>query len=156
MTKFPRYLKLALFLAIAIVVAFIGGSAALFSPEVERFSSYSQLRIAGLVDKGWVPEFLPEDAFEIMHQHDLDTSESATEFSYVTSFIPKIKGQLRPVPHALLEKRRREAEEIEWAFPHVNGAQYFEIQSSDMDVVLVIDDVSKRALYWTSRKRAAQ
>lgn len=139
---------------IVIVVVFVAGSAALFSPKVERFSSYSQLRIAGLLDKGWVPEFLPEDAFEIVHQHDLDTGESATEFSYVISFVPKIKAQLRPVPHGLLEQRRREAKEISWAFPDVDGAQYFEIQGSDMEAVLVIDDVSKRALYWTSRKRA--
>jgi len=153
MKKFPRYARLAIACAIIIAVAVIAGSVVLFSPQVEKFRSYPQLKLAGLIDKGWVPEFLPEDAFEIIHQHDLDTNESATEFSYVSSFVPKIKGRLRSVPQDLLEKRMHEAEEIEWSFPSVTSAQYFEIKSSDMDAVLAIDDVSKRALYWTSRKR---
>jgi len=153
MKKFLKYARLAVAFTIIIAVALIAGSVVLFYPEVEKFSSYPQLRLAELVDKGWVPEFLPEDAFEIIHRHDLDTNESATEFSYVSSFVSKIEGRLRPVPHDLLEKRMHEAEEIEWSFPNVTSAQYFEIQSSDMDAVLAIDDVSKRALYWTSRKR---
>jgi len=152
MKRLPKYLIFGVAFAILILVAFTAGSVFLFSPDVNRFSSYSEVQTAGLIDKGWIPNFLPEDAFEIVHRNDLDNSASATEFSYSNSFIPKIKTQLRPVSRQFAEKRKREATKISWSFKNINNAQYFEVQSSDMDAVLVIDEVSRRALYWTSKK----
>jgi len=47
-----------------------------------RFSNYDELAASGLIERGWVPEYLPKSITNIEEQHDLDTNWVRMSFSY--------------------------------------------------------------------------
>jgi hypothetical protein len=53
-----------------------------FENPSSRFSTYDELRASGLIERGWVPEFLPRSATDIEESHDLDTNRGWASFKY--------------------------------------------------------------------------
>jgi hypothetical protein len=45
-----------------------------FENPSSRFSTYEELKGSGLIERGWVPEFLPRSATDIAESHDVDTN----------------------------------------------------------------------------------
>jgi hypothetical protein len=80
-------MKTAALIALAIL-ALIGVFAlgvfatAHFENQSSRFSTYDELRASGLIERGWVPEFLPRSATDIEESHDLDTNRGWASFKY--------------------------------------------------------------------------
>ncbi len=46
------------------------------------FSSYDEAKKSGLMDKGWIPIFIPKTSSEIHEQHSLDTNNVFISFKY--------------------------------------------------------------------------
>ncbi len=46
----------------------------MFSAETptSHFSNYAAAQTSGLMDSGWIPDFIPKSATNIHEQHDLD------------------------------------------------------------------------------------
>lgn len=150
-----RYFKVTGLIGLIVIVAIVVASIAVFSPELSRFNTYKEVAESGLIEKGWIPDFLPKDAFNIIHQHDLDTSETVVEFSFKEPFVESLRDRLRVVPNQSVAKYQKEASEIGWEFKDVTRATYYEKEDAERSSVLAIDDLSKRALYWEAIKRSS-
>ena len=57
-----------------------------FCNDLERpksfFLDYEELKGSGLIEKGWIPEYLPKSARNIRERHDLDTNHVHVTFEY--------------------------------------------------------------------------
>ena len=47
-----------------------------------HFSSYSEAKESGIMDRGWIPTFIPKSAININEQYDLDTNWVKMDFQY--------------------------------------------------------------------------
>jgi len=66
-------------------------------PEIQ-FSHYANLaaaRQSGIIDRGWVPEFLPTDSTNISETHDLDTNTGTGSFKFPAADLDAFKAQAR-------------------------------------------------------------
>lgn len=50
------------------------------------FATYADLAKTDLIEKGWIPHFLPQDATNIAETHDLDTNTVMLSYRYQASF----------------------------------------------------------------------
>ena len=57
-----------------------------------KFSSYEEVKASGLIEKGWIPPFIPESSFNIKEQHDLDTNTVTMSFEYDVNDKEKTKA----------------------------------------------------------------
>jgi len=148
-----RFFGLAALVSAVTVVAIVLASVALFSPKAQRFDGYSDVLKSGLIEKGWIPEFLPKDAFNVIHQHDLDTGETVVEFSFKVQFVGSLGTLWRALPSQSLAEYQKEATMVAWDLKNVSNATFYVAEGFDRHSVLAIDDSSKRALYWETIKR---
>lgn len=80
-------MKIAGFALVA-VFAMIGmfATAVLLLAHFENLSSsfrtYGELQDSGLIERGWVSEYLPRSATDIEESHDIDTNRGWTSFKY--------------------------------------------------------------------------
>ena len=59
-----------------------GLSACIAAEEVENsFDDYGQAIDAGMIERGWIPAWLPETAVAIREKHDLDTNAGLLLFT---------------------------------------------------------------------------
>ena len=71
-------------------------------PDIQ-FSHYANLpaaRQCGIIDRGWVPEFLPADSTNISETHDLDTNTGTGSFKFPAATLDAFKAQARQLPGA--------------------------------------------------------
>lgn len=47
------------------------------------FQDYDELLASGIIDKGWVPTYIPKSATDINEQHNIDTNEVNINFKFV-------------------------------------------------------------------------
>jgi hypothetical protein len=68
----------------ALIGAVVTGAFALahFENPSSFFRTYDELRVSGLIERGWVSEYLPRSATEIEESHDIDTNRGWTSFKY--------------------------------------------------------------------------
>jgi hypothetical protein len=79
--KTAALIALAILALIGVFALGIFGVAHFENPS-SRFSTYDELRASGLIERGWVPEFLPRSAKDIEESHDLDTNRGWVSFKY--------------------------------------------------------------------------
>ncbi len=48
-----------------------------------EFKDYKALMTSGLIEKGWVPKYIPKSSTEIFEKHNLDTNSVTMYFKYV-------------------------------------------------------------------------
>ncbi len=76
---------------------------------VSRFATYEQMRGSDLAQAGWIPDEIPESAFDILETHNLDTHEVKIQFLFEP-------GDLRLVG-SLCEARKVTPEYTEYGCP---------------------------------------
>jgi hypothetical protein len=78
-----RINKIAWFL-ISILIFIVLGLEIILSGErpTYEFSSFEGVKASGLIEKGWIPPFIPDSSFNIHSQHDLDTNIVTMSFEY--------------------------------------------------------------------------
>jgi len=47
-----------------------------------EFGSYSEARDSGLIERGWIPEFIPQSAYDIRERHRVDAASIDVEFMF--------------------------------------------------------------------------
>ena len=50
--------------------------------QESQFKSYRDLQASGLIEKGWVPEFIPRSAYEIHERHRVDVAGVNVAFRF--------------------------------------------------------------------------
>ncbi len=56
----------------------------------ERYADYEAAHLAGAVEGGWIPTFVPQDAYALRDIHDLDSNAQTLSFRLPTSQIPEM------------------------------------------------------------------
>lgn len=79
--KWIKYTAIALFTCFALFVLAMHFMFSGERPESE-FDSYSEAKASGLMDRGWIPTFIPKSARNIKEQHDLDSNWVEMTFEY--------------------------------------------------------------------------
>ena len=56
------------------------------------FASFANMEAAGMIDAGWLPDYLPKSAVNIEERHDLDTNEVWASFAYHPGDVEAVRG----------------------------------------------------------------
>lgn len=56
----------------------------------ERYADYEAARLAGAVERGWIPAFVPQGASGIRDVHDLDSNAQTLRFQVPPSQVPEM------------------------------------------------------------------
>ena len=88
----------------------------------ERYDTYAEARDAGMIERGWMPDFVPTSATDIHDVHDLDTNAQTLIFSVPTSEVPATTARFRPAPTEDRAIARRMIADIGWE-PDAVGAE---------------------------------
>lgn len=59
------------------------------------FENYQALYKSGLIQKGWVPEFIPKSAYNIKENHRVDNEEIYVEFHFIENDNSFIKNNCK-------------------------------------------------------------
>lgn len=76
-----KYMAATLLIFFVMAVVFLMW---IFSGERPKsyFSNYKEAKASGIMDRGWIPTFIPKSATNINEQHDLDTNWVKMTFNY--------------------------------------------------------------------------
>jgi hypothetical protein len=126
-------------LLLVVLLLLTGLSACISAEEVENsFENHGQAEDAGMIERGWIPAWLPETAVDIQEKHNLDTNAGLLFFTTVDQFtVPEGCHTIGRAPSATLT--------AEW-WP---GAKVIEmpVYSCD-DGFLAVDEASSTIYFW--------
>ena len=69
------------------IVLFLGVGCLPGETPEEAYAGYSEAADGGAIERGWIPEWLPETAVNIHEKHDLDRNTSILVFDVGGSFV---------------------------------------------------------------------
>ena len=55
--------------------------------ESNEFRNYEEVEESGLINRGWIPQFIPESAYNIIEKHRVDVPHIDVEFAFDTNDI---------------------------------------------------------------------
>jgi hypothetical protein len=64
-----------------------------------RFATFGEMEAAGLIARGWLPEFLPRSATDIDETHDIDTNRVRASFKYDVGDVQSVEKSCERVSH---------------------------------------------------------
>ena len=68
-----------------------------FENPMSRFQTYEEMVASGLVERGWIPPYLPVSAFDIQERHNIDTNRVDMIFRFDPSDIAKPEEECKLV-----------------------------------------------------------
>ena len=71
-------------------------------------------RRAGAVDRGWLPDILPERAANVRERHNIDTNETGCVFKLAAPEATTLRETLAPLKQSDLSARTVRAPGVEW------------------------------------------
>ncbi len=78
----------------------------IFLPYLEQSSSrlknFDEVLESGLIERGWIPKYIPRSATDIYEKHDLDTNKVVMSFTYN----PKEKNKILMFCKLLVENKK--------------------------------------------------
>lgn len=97
--------------------------------------------------RGWIPEFLPEEAVHIHERHSLDTNEGWGAFSFDEIDLTEVEkhwGRTKDRPSPKDPNRFPREGHFDWSLDGVNRDHTF----SDGTFTMVIDTEKKEGYFW--------
>ncbi len=83
-----------------------GGVLACSLEDVEsRYETFAQAEADGAVQRGWVPDFVPESSFQLRERHNLDTNEIWLSFKFVSSELGFLRSVCPATPEPQWPRR---------------------------------------------------
>jgi hypothetical protein len=61
------------------------------------FANFAEMEAAGMIARGWLPDFLPRSARQIEETHDLDTNKVQATFRYDVHDVQSVEAACRSV-----------------------------------------------------------
>lgn len=118
------------------------------SPNESRFATYEDMLTSTLINNGWAPVFIPHDAYDIVEQHDLDSSEGVLEFSYKSDmWLDQVATLMREATPIIRKKWGSEAKKSGWKYRDGDMNRYLYSEESNVGHFLAINPIQKRAVY---------
>lgn len=82
-----RSIDIRRFHSLVAITIFSGAIIGCGEHKSNYFVSYSEVRESGLIERGWVPEFIPKSAYDIKEQHRVDVASIDVELLFEPSDI---------------------------------------------------------------------
>jgi hypothetical protein len=117
--------------------------------RVERYASLDAARADGAIQRGWIPDFVPPSAANIVEKHNIDTNETWGRFEFAASDAESFASSLTEasVPVASCPRDARE----EW-WPHErisSGSEFRHYRAKpDGRVFFAIDWQRRVSYFW--------
>lgn len=112
-----------------------------------RYASWADADRAGVVERGWIPPFVPQSARDIHDVHDLDTNRQRLSFTIdPTAVRPMVEG-LAPSTRLTGIAARRTFEEIGWNEGQAAGAEVYLHCARGYPGILAVDGRTGRAAF---------
>ena len=68
--------------------------------QLSHYANLPAARQSGIIERGWVPEFLPAGSKDISETHDLDTNTGTGTFRFPSADLDAFKAQARQLAGA--------------------------------------------------------
>jgi hypothetical protein len=81
----------------------------------ERYPDFKAARDSGTVQRGWIPIFLPQSAYDIRDVHDLDSNAQSLSFRVPVSDIPTMVADMAAAPASEAKTVRRVIAAAGWS-----------------------------------------
>lgn len=118
------------------------------SSDTSHFATYADMRSSDFLQKGWVPAFVPHDAYDIVERHDLDSSEGVVEFCYRSeSWFAQMKAQMHEATPDARDRFGKEAAQAGWRYRDSGTNQHFQSEDADTVHFVAINPTQKCAVY---------
>ncbi len=62
-----------------------------------EFATFEEMKEAGLIQKGWLPDYFPKSATNIREGHNIDTNRVWATFKYESSDLQSIEAQCKEI-----------------------------------------------------------
>jgi len=125
----------------------------MFDPVMESYyETYNDVLEDQAIERGWIPEFLPKSARNIVEEHNIETNFGFVEFSFSNGD----RQIILPYFHNVTSS---EIEDIKERMPSVKELDidgkidFYVTQNSFEKGFLVVNWYQKRAVYWYIPKR---
>ncbi len=123
--------------------------------SLSQYTDHTNAVQSGAVAKGWVPEFLPVTATNILEWHNIETDRTRVEFSFDTTVDSDwITNLFTSITNARAKSLRRELMLSRGAAINARGTLHFyELTNNPSEqAYLAIDYQKGRAQYWSRTK----
>jgi hypothetical protein len=93
--KWIRYLSLTLLglaVLLSLTVILIGRWIDTSMRPKSHFDNYTEAQASGIMDRGWIPHYIPKSATDINEQHDLDTNWVKMTFNYALDDLADLRS----------------------------------------------------------------
>jgi hypothetical protein len=120
--------------------------------QVNIYSSATEARAHGAIERGWVPRLLPPSATIIREKHDMDTNECWGRFDFKANDRSGLAFMVTPAERAVEACVRDPG--VSWWPLHGSPSQTFQTYKSKDDdrLFLKIDWHTGTAYYWRCSK----
>ncbi|NBR42103.1 MAG: hypothetical protein EBU04_04345 [Verrucomicrobia bacterium] len=78
----------------------LGTALGLPDTKISRHANLAEVRKAGVIEQGWVPEILPAGSKDITETHNLDTNVGMGTFQFPSADLDAFKAQARQLAGA--------------------------------------------------------
>lgn len=119
-----------------------------------EYATMEEVRVDNVINRGWIPEFMPASAYAIKERHSGDTNEGWGTFQFEAIDREDFDAHWRGVSSAPLPRdlnRFSEAPKVDW-WPEEFGVGYEFFQGiSDHDFWMAMDVEKKIGYFWQDR-----
>lgn len=112
----------------------------------ESYSTYSDAKRAGAVERGWIPPFVPTSARDLEDSHDLDTNRQTLRFTIPPSAVPDMVSGLGVIS----VEDKSDASELIDQFALATAAKVYVVCSEHPNGALAVDAENGRAVFSTT------
>jgi hypothetical protein len=84
------------------------------------YASMAEARRMGAVDRGWLPEILPDEATNVHEVHNVDTNQTWCRFDLTAADANRLRAALSSLTASQISARTVRAPGVEW-WPKVLG-----------------------------------
>jgi hypothetical protein len=112
----------------------------------ESYSTYSEAKRAGAVERGWIPAFVPTSARDLEDSHDLDTSRQTLRFTIPPSAVAAMVSGLGITS----AEDKTAASELIHQHALAAGSKVYVVCSQHPNGALAVDAANGRVVFSTT------
>ncbi len=112
----------------------------------ESYSTYSEAKRAGAVERGWIPSFVPASARDLEDSHNLDTSRQTVRFTIPPSAVADMVSGLG----AVSAENKTAASELIDHYALAAASKVYVVCSERPNGALVVDAENGRVVFSTT------
>ena len=118
------------------LLVFLLGACQFSETPEGNYADYKETAVSGLIEKGWIPDWLPQTAVNIHEKHDLDTNASILFFEAGAEFsVPaECEPTSNPPAAAFEESWWPQSVEASWSLYECGDQYYLAVDTAEMDV----------------------